>query len=67
MRVDRAVSELTERLERAEDRATLARLMRRISARDREVLRLRFAADLTQAEIGQRVGLSQMQIRASSA
>jgi len=50
------------RLQRAEDRATLARLMRRISARDREVLRLRFAADLTQAEIGQRVGLSQMQI-----
>jgi RNA polymerase sigma-B factor len=49
------------RLQRAEDRATLARLMRRISARDREVLRLRFAADLSQAEVGQRVGLSQMQ------
>jgi RNA polymerase sigma-B factor len=50
------------RFERAEDRATLARLARRITPREREVLRLRFAEDLTQAEIGQRIGLSQMQV-----
>ena len=36
--------------------------MRRVTPREREVLLLRFAADLTQAEIGQRIGLSQMQV-----
>jgi RNA polymerase sigma-B factor len=50
------------RFERAEDRATLARLVRGITPREREVLRLRFAEDLTQAEIGERIGLSQMQV-----
>jgi RNA polymerase sigma-B factor len=49
-------------LRRAEDRAVLARLMRRITPREREVLFLRFIADLTQAEIGARLGLSQMQV-----
>lgn len=47
---------------RAEDRATLDRLMHALSPRDREILRLRFAEDLTQAEIGERMGVSQMQI-----
>jgi RNA polymerase sigma-B factor len=51
-----------DRLEHAEDRATLARLARRITPREREVLRLRFAEDLTQAEIGERIGRSQMQV-----
>ena len=37
-------------------------VMRVITPREREVLRLRFAEDLTQAEIGQRIGLSQMQV-----
>ena len=46
----------------AEDRATLDQLMGAISAREREVLRLRFAEDLTQAEIGEIVGVSQMQV-----
>jgi RNA polymerase sigma-B factor len=46
----------------AEDRATVARLMRVITPREREVLRLRFAEDLTQAEIGEHVGVSQMQV-----
>jgi RNA polymerase sigma-B factor len=46
----------------AEDRATAALLMRAISPREREVLRLRFSEDLTQAEIGEHVGLSQMQV-----
>jgi RNA polymerase sigma-B factor len=36
--------------------------MRVLSDREREVLRLRFAEDLTQAEIGQRVGVSQMHV-----
>jgi RNA polymerase sigma-B factor len=33
-----------------------------LSVRDREVLRLRFGEDLTQTEISQRVGVSQMQV-----
>jgi RNA polymerase sigma-B factor len=46
----------------AEQRATLDRLLAYLSPRDREVLRLRFEEDLTQAEIGERIGVSQMQI-----
>ena len=46
----------------AEDRATLERLMAAITPREREVLRLRFVEDLTQAEIGAAIGVSQMQI-----
>ena len=36
--------------------------MRVLSEREREVLRLRFAEDLTQSEIGERVGVSQMHV-----
>ena len=46
----------------AEDAATVERLMRVLSGREREVLRLRFAEDLTQSEIGARVGVSQMHV-----
>jgi RNA polymerase sigma-B factor len=46
----------------AEDRATLGRLLSAVSPREREVLRLRFVEDLTQAEIGARIGVSQMQV-----
>jgi len=47
---------------RAEQSATLEALMQVLSEREREVLRLRFVEDLTQSEIGRRVGLSQMHI-----
>jgi RNA polymerase sigma-B factor len=46
----------------AEDAATVERLMRVLTDREREVLRLRFAEDLTQSEIGARVGVSQMHV-----
>lgn len=46
----------------AEDRATLHRLLGVVTPREREVLRLRFEEDLTQAEIGERIGVSQMQV-----
>ena len=46
----------------AEAAATVDRLMRVLSEREREVLRLRFEEDLTQSEIGQRVGVSQMHV-----
>jgi RNA polymerase sigma-B factor len=45
-----------------EDRAVLDGLLRYLSSRDREVLRLRFEEDLTQAEIGELTGISQMQV-----
>jgi RNA polymerase sigma-B factor len=47
---------------RAEDSATLGRIMSAVGDREREILRLRFAEDLTQSEIGDRVGLSQMHV-----
>jgi RNA polymerase sigma-B factor len=48
--------------ELAEQGATLERLMTVLSDRERELLRLRFAEDLTQSEIGARVGISQMHV-----
>ncbi len=51
-----------EGFDRAEERATLGPLMQRISPRERTVLHLRFGEDLTQAEIGRRIGVSQMQV-----
>ena len=49
-------------MERTEMRVLLDGAMGVLSARDREVLRLRFAEDLTQTEISSRIGVSQMQI-----
>ena len=47
---------------RAEQRAMLSDLMRSLTDREREVVRLRFEGDLTQAQIGEIVGVSQMQV-----
>jgi RNA polymerase sigma-B factor len=49
-------------LARAEARATLASLLGVLAPRERKILRLRFEEDLTQAEIAERVGVSQMQV-----
>ena len=49
-------------IERAEQRAQLDRLMTEISPRAREMLRMRFEEDMTQAEIGAAIGISQMQV-----
>jgi RNA polymerase sigma-B factor len=46
----------------AEDAATVQRLMRVLGPREQEVLRLRFEEDLTQSEIGVRIGVSQMHV-----
>jgi len=48
--------------DRAESRAVLDGLCVGLSVRAREVLRMRFEEDLTQAEIGERLGVSQMQV-----
>jgi RNA polymerase sigma-B factor len=47
---------------RAEDAATVDQLLRVLAPREREVLRLRFSEDLTQQEIGDRIGVSQMHV-----
>jgi RNA polymerase sigma-B factor len=47
---------------RAESRVLLERLMQLLPVRDREVMRLRFGADMTQAEISAALGVSQMQV-----
>ena len=57
-----ALGEEDQAFEAAESRATLSRLLRSIPQREREVLRLRFVEDLTQSEIGERIGVSQMQV-----
>lgn len=49
-------------LGRAETRAMLGDAAEVLSERDREVLRLRFAEDLTQSQIAEQIGVSQMQI-----
>jgi RNA polymerase sigma-B factor len=51
-----------EGFERAEERATLAPLLSKLSDADAEIVLLRFREDLTQSEIARRVGVSQMQV-----
>lgn len=46
----------------ADEAATVEHLLRVLDDREREVLRLRFAEDLTQSEIGARLGFSQMHV-----
>jgi RNA polymerase sigma-B factor len=60
--LDDALGEEEHGFERAEERATLAPLLAHVSSRERLVLTLRFGDDLTQAEIGERIGVSQMQV-----
>jgi RNA polymerase sigma-B factor len=51
-----------ERLEQAEYLTMIARGVETLSDSDRLILYLRFGRDLTQSEIAQRVGISQMQV-----
>jgi RNA polymerase sigma-B factor len=57
-----ALGDADPELDRAEMRAMLDGAFGVLSRRDREVVRLRFAEDLTQAEIAERIGVSQMQV-----
>jgi RNA polymerase sigma-B factor len=47
---------------RAEQRVLLDGLLRGVSPRDREILHMRYFEDMTQAEIGEVFGVSQMQV-----
>ena len=49
-------------LELAEERATVAASMKRLPVRDRQVLEMRFGQDMTQTQIAERIGVSQMQV-----
>ncbi|MFH8763423.1 SigB/SigF/SigG family RNA polymerase sigma factor [Streptomyces althioticus] len=51
-----------ERLALVEDFHALAPLMAELSDRDREILHMRFVEEATQAEIGERLGCSQMHV-----
>jgi RNA polymerase sigma-B factor len=51
-----------EDLEASEARVSLAPVVRALAERDRRILYLRFFEDCTQEEIGQRIGVSQMQV-----
>jgi RNA polymerase sigma-B factor len=56
------LGEFDERYELVEDGATIADALKHISPRERTVLALRFCEDLTQSEIAERIGVSQMQV-----
>ena len=45
-----------------EDRILVERLVAHLSPRDQEIVRLRFFEELTQAEIAERIGISQMHV-----
>jgi RNA polymerase sigma-B factor len=57
-----AVGHEDERYELVELDATLTAVLRHIPPRERLILQMRFVEDLTQTEIAERVGISQMQV-----
>jgi RNA polymerase sigma-B factor len=57
-----SLGEADVRLELVNDHATIFAAARHLPTREREILFLRFSEDLTQSEIAERVGVSQMQV-----
>jgi RNA polymerase sigma-B factor len=51
-----------EGLEAAEERAMVGPALRALAPRERLILHLRFVEDLTQTEIAERIGISQMHV-----
>lgn len=56
------VGEADAELDRVEYRTTLAPLLEQLSDRERAILKLRFFGGMTQSQIAQQVGLSQMHV-----
>ena len=56
------IGEHDDEFDRVDDAITADLLMTRLDAREREIIRLRFHEDMTQSEIGQRIGCSQMHV-----
>jgi RNA polymerase sigma-B factor len=59
---ERVLGEVDHGFATTETRVLIENLMARLPARERTILELRFFHDLTQAEIAQRVGISQMHV-----
>jgi len=57
-----AIGDEDERLQLVDDQATIFAAAQCLPEREREILFLRFSEDLTQTEIADRVGVSQMQV-----
>ena len=57
-----SVGEDDDRLEKVVDRAAIAPALAALPDRDRQILSMRFVEDLTQQEIAERVGISQMHV-----
>lgn len=57
-----SLGELDDRYALVEDGATIAGALKHLPARERKVLELRFAGDLTQSEIAACIGISQMHV-----
>jgi RNA polymerase sigma-B factor len=57
-----AIGSADERLESIDDQATVFAAAKHLPKREREILYLRFGEDLTQTEIADRIGVSQMQV-----
>jgi len=60
-RID-AIGDEDERLGLIDDQTTIFAAAKHLPQREREILYLRFGEDLTQSEIAERVGVSQMQV-----
>lgn len=56
------IGEADAELDRVEYRATLAPILERLPERERTILKLRFFGGMTQSQIADRVGLSQMHV-----
>lgn len=56
------VGQQDQHLDQVEYNVMLAERLERLTERDREVLHLSFVEDLTQSEIGEQIGVSQMQV-----
>ena len=56
------IGEEDESLEALEDRLSVGPLLRKLSARDRQMLHLRFFKGMTQSEIASELGISQMHV-----
>ncbi len=57
-----AIGDEDDRLERVDEQATIFAAAQHLPERERQILFLRFSEDLTQTEIADRVGVSQMQV-----
>jgi RNA polymerase sigma-B factor len=60
--VAETVGAMDDRFELIEDRASISQALKTLPERERLILHLRFVEDLTQSEIAQRIGVSQMHI-----